>query len=91
MNRELTANYAIRARQFSDAVARLGQHRHIGPGFLGLLQQVMTLQALCLEAGSELQSYVEEVTRTQQHSAALEQQSAKTKSKVRQAPSNRLM
>jgi hypothetical protein len=55
---QLTANYAIRARLFYEAVARLGPQRQLGPGFLALLGEIISLQEDCVRAGNELQSYV---------------------------------
>ena len=32
--------YALRAQEFSDAVARLGKHTHPGPDTLGLMEEI---------------------------------------------------
>jgi hypothetical protein len=56
--RQLIEVYALRARDFSDAVARLGQHRDIGPGLLGLVKEVSRRRALCFAAGDELDKYI---------------------------------
>jgi hypothetical protein len=60
MRRELVEAYAIRAREFSDAVARLGQHSHVGPDFLEVWEEIRRRQALCVEAGDELGRYIDE-------------------------------
>jgi hypothetical protein len=47
--------YAIRAREFSDAVARLGKHPQIERELLGLLDEIKRLRGLCDEAAEELE------------------------------------
>jgi hypothetical protein len=51
--------YALRAREFSDVVARLGKHTHPGPDTFGLLEEIQRLQTLCIAAGDELSRYLE--------------------------------
>ena len=46
--------YALRAREFSDAVAGLGRHQQIERELLVLLQEIKRLRALCDEAAAEL-------------------------------------
>jgi len=65
MLRELSELYARRAREYSDAVALLGQHQQIGPEFLGLIQEIARLRHLCSEAADELDRYVGSVRRTE--------------------------
>jgi hypothetical protein len=58
MWQELTRTYALRAREFSDAVARLGQHHRIGPEFVGLIRETKRLRRLCDEAANQLDLYI---------------------------------
>ncbi|HEY7391342.1 MAG TPA: hypothetical protein VH640_22695 [Bryobacteraceae bacterium] len=62
MRRELIEVYAIRAREFSDAVARLGQYSHVGPEFLEVWQEIQQRLALCNAAGEELGRYIDETS-----------------------------
>ena len=62
--RKLTTTYAIRTREFYDAVARLAPHDDIGPELSELMEEISRLQALCLAAHDELQSYIEQATKT---------------------------
>jgi hypothetical protein len=57
--RQLVLRYAIHAREFSDAVARLGQHDHMGPEFLRLIKEIKQRQARCISSGEELDGYIE--------------------------------
>jgi hypothetical protein len=59
MWKHLVEVYALRAREFSDAVARLGKHTHPGPGTLGLMEEIKRLQTLCIAAGDEVGRYLE--------------------------------
>ena len=55
--------YAMRAREFSDAVAGLGRHQKIERELLGLLREIERLRGLCDEAAAELNrqtSYADE-------------------------------
>jgi hypothetical protein len=52
----LTEDYAIRARQYYEAVARLGYCHPTQREFLDLLEEIERLQALCLDAGKRLES-----------------------------------
>jgi hypothetical protein len=54
--RRLTEDYAIRSRQFYEAVIRLGRSRPTEPEFLGLLDEIERLQMQCLDAGKRLRS-----------------------------------
>ena len=58
MVRKLLELYALRAREFSDAVARLGRHQQIGPETLGLIQEIERLRGLCDAAAADLDRYV---------------------------------
>ena len=72
MKQKLLANYAIKARQYSDAVARLGLHDDSGPEFLALLDKTARLQASCFKAGEEIRKYVEQTMRTSLQSVEAE-------------------
>ena len=56
---ELVRVYAIRAREFSESAARLGQQASIGPEFLKWWREVQRRHALCNAAGDELNQYIE--------------------------------
>ena len=60
MWRELVEVYAVRAREFSDAVARLGQHEDSGPEFEELMGEIKRRHALCMAATDELERYLEQ-------------------------------
>ena len=60
MWRELVEVYAVRAREFSDVVARLGQHENRGAEFEELMEEIRRRQALCRAAGDELERYLEQ-------------------------------
>jgi hypothetical protein len=75
MIRHLMTNYAIRARVFCEAVARLGSHDQIDPELLGLLGEIFSLHDDCIKAGNELKFYVERV-RSPGEEGALERRSA---------------
>jgi len=64
MLRELSELYARRAREFSDAVALLGQHQRIGPELLGHIQEIMRLRHRCDAAANKLHQYIERETIT---------------------------
>jgi hypothetical protein len=57
--RELTREYALRAREFSDSVARLGRFHHIGSGFIEAIREVERCRALCLAAAGHLNQYID--------------------------------
>jgi hypothetical protein len=63
MLRELAELYARRAREFSDAVARLGRHNQIGPEISLLLTEISKRRDLCTEAAEKLDQYVEQEAR----------------------------
>jgi hypothetical protein len=50
--------YAIRAREFSEAVARLGEHRHVDREFLRLLNESKRRHALCISAVEALDEFI---------------------------------
>jgi hypothetical protein len=54
MDHRLAEDYAIRARHFSEAVARLGSTDPMHPEFLNLLDEIERLQELCVDAGKRL-------------------------------------
>ena len=64
MSRELLQLYAVQAREFSDTVARLGQHEHaeIGRDALTLIEEIKRRQALCSAVGDDLDRYIEQTT-----------------------------
>ena len=64
MVRKLLELYALRAREFSDAVARLGRHQQIGPEILGLIQEIERLRGLCDAAATELDRYISQRAKT---------------------------
>jgi hypothetical protein len=55
---QLAQLYAISAREFSDAVARLGQHQRTDQELLGLIQEIKRLRGLCDAAGDQLDQYL---------------------------------
>jgi hypothetical protein len=57
----LVMQYAIRTREFSDTVARLGRHRELDEECLVLLTEINTLCELCKSAQDELHRYVDNV------------------------------
>jgi hypothetical protein len=59
MLRELLQLYAIRAREFSDAVGRLGEHDRIGPEFLQLIAEIKRRHELCTSSGEDLDRWIE--------------------------------
>jgi hypothetical protein len=61
--KQLVLRYAIHTREYSDAVARLGDHDHFGPQFLQLLKEIRQRQALCISSGEALDRFVEGVVR----------------------------
>lgn len=63
MLRELTELYACRAREFSDAVARLGKHNQVGPEISGLITEIRRKSGLCSEAAEKLDRYIEQENR----------------------------
>jgi len=58
LRRKVIELYAMRAREFSDAVALLGTHKHITQEVLGLLSEIKRLHELCNEAAAELDRLV---------------------------------
>ena len=56
---ELVQSYAIRAREFSDAVAALGREAPLGPASSQeLLKEIMSRRDLCNEVADEFERYV---------------------------------
>jgi hypothetical protein len=59
MWREIARRYAIRAREFSDAVAALGREARLGPPpSLKLLKEIRRRRDLCNEVADEFERYV---------------------------------
>jgi hypothetical protein len=58
MMRSLSEQYARRAREFSDTVALLGHHDHIGPEVLKLFKEIKRQRALCGDAEEKLERYL---------------------------------
>jgi hypothetical protein len=57
--RELVKQYAIRAREFSDAVAALGRGTHTEPvASRELLKEIRTRRGLCNEVADEVEGYL---------------------------------
>jgi hypothetical protein len=56
--RKIVEVYALRARQYSDAVARLGRHDRTGPELSALVNEIRRLRALCDEAAGKLDQYI---------------------------------
>jgi hypothetical protein len=53
--RELTQRFAIGAREFSDAVASLGQETHLGPE---LWEVIRAKLKLCIATADEIDQYL---------------------------------
>jgi hypothetical protein len=61
MWRELVQRYAICAREFSDAVALLGQRVHLGPEqSRQLLEDIRAKQELCIAVAGEIDRYAKQ-------------------------------
>ena len=57
----LIESYAVRSREFSDAVAQLGlNHAQNGPPFRDALEESTRLHALCDSARTQLEKHVAE-------------------------------
>jgi hypothetical protein len=56
--RKILELYALRAHEFSDAVARLGRHHQIGPELLAVIHETKKLRGLCDAAAEELDQYI---------------------------------
>jgi hypothetical protein len=56
--KQLVLRYAIHTREYSDAVARLGEHGEVGPGFLQLVKEIRQRQALCISSGEALDRFI---------------------------------
>jgi hypothetical protein len=63
MLKQLVLRYAIHTREYSDAVAHLGQHDQVGPAFLQLVKQIRQRQALCISSGEAVDRFIEGVVR----------------------------
>jgi hypothetical protein len=59
MIRKFLRLYAIRAREFSDTVARLGRIQEMGPEFAEVLEEIKQKQRACLSAGEDLERFIE--------------------------------
>ena len=56
---ELVESYALRAREFSDAVASLGQEVHLGPEAAGeVLNQIQAKHQSCMAIADEIDRYL---------------------------------
>jgi len=62
MLHELTQVYAVRARQFSETVARLGTINSNGPDLVRLMRKIKRRRALCDAASAELDRYIAAVS-----------------------------
>jgi hypothetical protein len=60
MMRSLSEQYALRAREFSDKVALLGQYDHIGWEVLKLFKEIKRQRALCSDAEEKLERYLQQ-------------------------------
>jgi hypothetical protein len=58
MWRDLVQRYAMRAREFSDAVAQLGKYAEMEPAALALLAKVKKQQATFISAADELDRHI---------------------------------
>ena len=57
--RELVQSFAIRAREFSDAVATLGRAAHVGSeGSGALLDEIYAKQKLCVALAEQVERYI---------------------------------
>jgi len=56
--RELSQQYAMCVRDFYEAVARLGGHRHVGPETVADWQNIKKLHALCVPIEKEIDQQV---------------------------------
>ena len=56
--RQLVEVYALRAREYSDEVARLGEHQPFGEAFTGAMAQVHRRRALSEKALTELERHL---------------------------------
>jgi hypothetical protein len=60
MWRELAKDYAIRAREFSDAVASLGREARLGPKISRqLVKEIRRRRELCNEIADEFDCYLD--------------------------------
>jgi hypothetical protein len=60
MLRSLSEQYALRAREFSDKVALLGQYDHIGREVLKLFKEIKRQRELCSDAEEKLERYLQQ-------------------------------
>jgi hypothetical protein len=56
---ELMQEYALRTREFSNVVARLGQFNNVGAALLDAMEEIEELRSVCMGAGNELNRYIE--------------------------------
>jgi hypothetical protein len=57
--KSLSEKYARRAREFSDTVALLGRHEHLGPEVLKLFKEIKLQRALCRNAEEKFERYLQ--------------------------------
>jgi hypothetical protein len=58
MWRDLVRAYALRAREFSDTVAKLGTYVDTGPEFTAQILEIEKRRAICQEAADQLDLYI---------------------------------
>ena len=57
---QLTEVYALRAREFSEAVALLGGYHQVGPELLHQMQEIRRRRGLCFEAAERFEQHVQD-------------------------------
>ena len=55
---QLAQEYATRARLFSEAVAKLGRHRDVGPETVALWQEIKELRTSCIHSEREIDRHL---------------------------------
>jgi hypothetical protein len=58
--KSLSEQYACRAREFSDTVARLAPHERVSGEVLGLFREIRRRHALCCDAEQKLERYIQQ-------------------------------
>jgi hypothetical protein len=72
MWRQLVQRYAIRAREFSDAVAALGREAHLGPSASRQrLEEIRRRRNLCNQVADEVERYLKRESGHRDESAAI--------------------
>jgi hypothetical protein len=56
----LSEQYALRAREFADAVALLGRHNSVGPQVLKLCKKIKRQRELCGDAEKQLERFIQQ-------------------------------